>query len=262
MTAKPYASETDLCVAFSDHAKSLGWRVFPETSGWDLLLVATDAVQTAGAVSGDQIGVQAKLRDNLEVLDQARPKRYGDKGPHYHAVLVPLARPEFTSIANDLGILVFIGAKQKFSYGKGKVVPTPGMGIELAWIPVNKKLYYSESEWHPEFEIWTPPGVKSPQSITPWKISAVRLCLDAVERGYVCSSHFRDAKVSMARWVQNKWVIPAGKINRSVKYELNPAMVLPHQMYPEVAEVLRQDTARAEKSESRVLTHALKPRTK
>lgn len=253
-----------MCVVFSDHAKSLGWRVFPETSGWDLLLVATDGVQTVGAVSGDQIGIQAKLRGNLLVLDQARPKRYGDKGPHYHAVLVPEARPEFSSIANDLGILVFIGTKQKFSFTtKTGCIPVPGMGIELARVPVSKKFYYSEPEWHPDVEIWTPPGVRSPQRITPWKIKAVRLCLESESRGYVLSSHFRASGVSMQRWLQNGWIKPAGeRVGRSKKYVLDLGALPPHLAYPEISEVLRRDTINAKSSESRVSAPTTKTRSK
>lgn len=54
-------SEAELCTRFSDAAREDGWTVYPETSGWDLLLVDDDGVQ---------VGIDAKARASFEVLMQ------------------------------------------------------------------------------------------------------------------------------------------------------------------------------------------------
>lgn len=45
-----FKTEAELCLAFSEVATAAGWTVYPETGGWDQLLVNA---------AGEQIGVQA-----------------------------------------------------------------------------------------------------------------------------------------------------------------------------------------------------------
>jgi len=240
-----YASESELCKTFVPYAKSMGWRVFPETSNHDLLLVATAAVKTINAVPGDQIGVQAKLKDNIEVLCQAMPKEWDAVGPHYHAVLVPVASEGFRKIARRLGLLIFQGTKAG-PYAKSP--PRRSVDKELFYLPITRKHYYSKADWHPEVELWTPPGVPSPSSVTPWKVSAVRLCIEAERKGYLTSDDFRKRSVSMGRWVRFGWVVDSGeKIGRGKKYILgtNPHDPPPHKRWPEIAAqlILDEDAA-------------------
>ncbi|MBA4913889.1 hypothetical protein H2N59_12065 [Pseudomonas aeruginosa] len=54
-------SEAELCAAFIDEFNRVpGWTCYPETAGFDILVVHED---------GRQIGVEAKLQQ----LDQAKP---------------------------------------------------------------------------------------------------------------------------------------------------------------------------------------------
>jgi len=98
VSAKPaFASEAALCADFSVAAAAQGWTIYPETSGWDLLLVK----------GGTQIGVQAKLRPNLKVLAQAaQPLQWGRCGPDFLSVLVPDCEGEFRAVAQAAGIMV------------------------------------------------------------------------------------------------------------------------------------------------------------
>ncbi len=233
-----YESENALCMAMVEYALAEGWRVFPETSQCDLLLVATDKVRAGGVKPGDQVGIQAKLRDNLEVLHQAMPRAHASVGPDYHAVLVVKARHHFVEVANSLSIVVLQGTRVR---GNKLVADVRG---SLSGLPLQKKQYYSDRLWHPEREIWTPPGVKSPGSISPWKESAVRLCLESLKRGYLTSQHFRQSKIKMdmRRWVENKWVIDTGeKQGRLHKYVINEKGNPPHLMYPEAAKQIAKD---------------------
>ena len=79
---KPFATEGALCEAFAEWARAEGFTVYPETAGWDMLLVAAD---------GHQLGIEAKLSLNLKVLAQAlKGCTYSaERGPDYRAILVP-----------------------------------------------------------------------------------------------------------------------------------------------------------------------------
>ena len=64
MKSKPFASEADLCAAFLAWAARTapGVACYAEWAGWDILLVYPE---------GFQLGIQAKLRLNAEVIGQA-----------------------------------------------------------------------------------------------------------------------------------------------------------------------------------------------
>lgn len=241
---KPHgiSSENDLCNRLSETAQQLGWKVYPETSGCDLLLVATETVKTRNAEPGDQIGIQAKLRPNVEVLSQALPTPHSTHGPHYHGVLVPHASRAFSYVAGRLGLVVF-AAVQWDRYG----FVVDNRLRSLRRLSPIKKYYYSEPLWFPEIEIWTPAGVRSPKSITPWKINAVRLCLFGVKRGYLLNSDFLDHNISITRWRLKRWIVSGEKIGRAVKYKLVEENRPPHILYPEITARLLEDGAKEEK---------------
>lgn len=60
---KPFPTEAALCAAFIAAIDKRAWTPYAETAGWDILLVRK--------VDGFQIGVQAKLVFNLDVVNQA-----------------------------------------------------------------------------------------------------------------------------------------------------------------------------------------------
>lgn len=246
----PYDSENKLCEAFVEIARAKGWRVYPETSGWDILLVATSDVKTENARHGDQIGIQAKLRANTEVLAQAIPPiydSYESHGPHYRAVLVPMMYGDFQAVAQRLRVWPFamyksvrhwVGDKQ-LNYGLDENV--------LAWLPPegdNRDIRIDSQKtcWTPEVEVWTPPGVNSPRSISKWKISAVKLCLKMRETGFVTSADFKALGLHMSAWHARDWIMASGKHEgRLTKYVVNPnpRMPLPDVQYAEITMALR-----------------------
>jgi hypothetical protein len=76
--------------------------------------------------------------------------------------------------------------------------------------------------------------------MSPWKISAVRLCLLLRERGYLTSEDFRRERVSMIFWTQR-----APKLLRSVPgtgrrrhYVDAGSGKLPDERWPEIAAAL------------------------
>jgi hypothetical protein len=235
-----FKSEADLCTMLSERARDQGWRVFPETADHDLLLVATAEVKTFNARAGDQIGVQAKLHPNIEVVAQAMPHGWREKGPHFHAVLVPVAVKEFDLVANRCGILVMEATRRVWR--DGRLRRERYIDHELRYLPPSLRHYYDEMDWHPDVEILVPAGVRSPKRITPWKVDAVRLCLETLRRGFITTADFRKAGVSMTVWRQKKWIESTGeRIGRSMKYRLVLENKPPHLAWPEIAERLGED---------------------
>lgn len=234
----------------SQRAKDMGWKVFPETGNHDLLLVAGEGVKTKNARPGDQIGVQAKLSGNVEVLAQAMPDHWGEKGPHWHAVLVPVAVKEFDQVARRLGLLTFEATKRVWKEHRWR--RERSIEHELTYLPPVMRHYYTEPEWHPDVEILVPAGVKSPRSVTPWKVKSVRLCLDAIERGFLTIYDFRQAGVNITTWKQYGWVEASGeKHGRAMKYKLVLDQNPPHLKWPEITERLKEDALTDDKSKKR-----------
>lgn len=239
--------ESELCDMLSQRAKDMGWKVFPETGGNDLLLVATDDVRTKNARPGDQIGVQAKLSGNIKVLAQAMPDHWSEKGPHWHAVLVPVVVKEFDQIARRLGLLTFEATHRVWVGGEWR--RERGIKHALTYLPPAMRHYYTEMVWHPDVEILVPAGVSSPRSVTPWKVKSVRLCLDALERGFLTIADFRHAGMSVSTWKQYGWIEATGERHgRTMKYRLVLDHNPPHLKWPEITERLKEDALIDEKT--------------
>src|SRR6185369_17238090 len=100
-----FATEADLCSAFMAWARTNRLTCYPETCGWDILLVDDMGIQT---------GVQAKLRLSGHVIAQASPDLYDHKevGPTYRALLVPEIG-ELHFVAARLGLIVFHPARHQ-----------------------------------------------------------------------------------------------------------------------------------------------------
>jgi hypothetical protein len=206
--------------------------VYPETADFDILLQATELSLSRGSKlqPGDQIGIQAKLRANLDVLAQALPKSSRNRGPTHYAVLVPRMSASFREVAQRLGITVL--------WPTG----TRSLQEQLRGSFRDSGVTHSAPCWVPDVEISTPEGVASPRSITPWKVSAVKLILLGQLQGYLLGTDFVKHGVHMQLWLRSKWVVAKGWAkheNRRVKYyELTDAGGSPHLRYPEVYKAL------------------------
>ena len=109
---KPFATEAALCAAF---IKAVGeeWVCYNETANWDILLVRK--------IDGFQIGIQAKLRFGVDVINQAIEDgwTYQIAGPHpdCRAVLVPQAEDKgFGKICDALGLNVILAPVARLLY--------------------------------------------------------------------------------------------------------------------------------------------------
>lgn len=170
MTKPPFAKEADLCAAFIN-ALPKEWTAYPETGGFDILLVRQP--------DGFQIGIEAKLKLNAKVLLQAAEDTrhyYVDMpGPDCRAVLVPEGyNRELAALARLLCVTVV-------TYRP----PQRGVIASAIWPELPKpKDHHWAHDWHelcPSDRIplpeWVPDvtaGASAPVALTDWKIRRSR----------------------------------------------------------------------------------------
>lgn len=199
-------SEADLCAEFVVWAKAKGYRVYPEVNDWDIILEPARGSSDLKPIGGEQIGVQAKLKANIAVLEQCLWN-----GPEVRVVLVPWASREFRTVAKHLNLFVvtkFMDSKCHRPHCSGFDVH----GLYHKW--TDKKF------WVPPIETNRPCGVQSPQSLTPWKVKALKLINLFDSKGFLTSADFKTFGVSITIWVQAGWLVPVGKAGRLTQYVL------------------------------------------
>lgn len=199
-----FALETDLCARF---AAGVGeaWQPYTETAGWDILLVRK--------ADGFQIGVQAKLRFNTDVVSQTLESGWwADRnGPDCRAVLVP----GYVAIGGLDGICGYIGLTVIRCWPEGHPhCRWRASGFEPA-LPKARSDDWGEA-WHelapwrrcklPAFVPDVVAGDKAPLRLTEWKIAALRVAAILELRGHVTRADFRLLKIDVRRWLTAQWL--------------------------------------------------------
>lgn len=202
---KAFATEADLCAAFIKALPS-GWTPYAECCGWDLLLVRD--------LDGFQIGVQAKLKLNAEVINQALEEsgEWHSLGgnPDCRAVMVPADDPmRLGKICAYVGLTVIRVRGGDFRRH----------GYWRAFEPELPKRDDWREEWHetapvkrcklPEYVPDVRAGSKSPLQLTEWKIKAIKIAVLIERRGAVNRKDFAHFKLDHRRWLANGWLKPA-----------------------------------------------------
>jgi hypothetical protein len=206
MTGARFKTEADLCAAFLG-CVGAAWVPYAETAGWDILLVRRS--------DGVQIGIEAKLRLNAEVVAQALEglrDAWSGEGPDYRAVLVPEAGvvAGAAALADHIGIsLMWVrwweGAKRPFSFYPA----LPEVGHR-----------YDSSYWHE----WSPlqrhqlpayvpdvaAGASGPVQLTDWKVRALKLAVLLEHRGHITRADFKAIDIDPRRWTDGRtgWLRP------------------------------------------------------
>lgn len=207
-------SEAELCERFASLATASGWTVYPETSGWDQLLVRADGVQ---------LGIEAKLKSNFKVLAQALPysgSDVTDPGPDYRGVLVPRAVEGFRHVAVGLGLICIELYSLEVQRGRVSVDHRrPWPTAERLWVPDHVPDYRA--------------GIPAPIQMTRWKQASQRICETLRTRGWVTSKDFRDQHISISTWL-DRWIVNSGETVKEqgwarglVKYVQRPDSELP-----------------------------------
>lgn len=205
-----FERESDLCAAFLSALSDVPpwqrhnrWTAYPETAGWDILLVRKR--------DGAQIGVEAKLRLNNKVVAQALPSMSawaaGYAGPDFRAVLVPFngCEGDLLPICNALGITTI-----RYSGSNGewnKFSPSlPDFG-ELPrddwheWAPMQRHVV-------PDYIPDVVAGASAPVALTQWKIAAIKIAV-LLESRTVGRRDFKLLGISPTRWTDpyTGWLI-------------------------------------------------------
>lgn len=189
--------EHDLCREFID-ALPKEWTAYPETCGWDILLVRRS--------DGFQVGVEAKLNLNAKVICQAAESishhQVDAPGPDCRAVLVPAGknRTDFAGLLNLLGLVVI----RPCSFGGcSPRLPDDGYWNSRSWPEFAPARRHQLPDYIPDVVA----GSSAPVSLTEWKISAIKIVILLEKRGYVTRADFAKFKISMSRWTQMRWLV-------------------------------------------------------
>jgi hypothetical protein len=218
-----FPTEAALCDLFiADMREMGGWTIYPETVGFDILLVR-DA-------TGHQLGVEAKLSLNAKVADQIIPDLHmgyateGKEGPDFRAVIVPYIGEASEGIAKMLRILgVQVWSPDEYersttfmhfqlSRHRGDVREcdaTAGdlLPWDLAWHDWNPARRCLLPEIVPEVRA----GVPSPTMLTPWKIGALKVIADLEVFGFVTAKSVRDHSIDARRFcASDGWLTSLG----------------------------------------------------
>jgi hypothetical protein len=241
-------SEVALCDRLRDWAERLGFEVYPEVAGWDLVLVASRPIELGRngqeVAAGEQVGVHAKLRANCDVLAQAVTDEFASSGPTWPMVGVTVAGGSFRYIAHRLGVGVIECP-----------VPGPGPGVK-SYVGTRVAVYPRRTAVK---ALVLPPvasraivaGAPSPRVLSPWRVKALRFL--AFVRA-AAETRFRASDVKThglsISWVE-RWGVPVdwatenrrGKPVRVRVYQLTDnAERLPDWGYLDVArELLEAD---------------------
>ena len=169
------------------------WTIYPETAGWDLLLVHKEA--------GFQVGIEAKLSLNAKVLSQSLDQShsyYREAGPDYRGVLVPRGKCQqhMTAIARALGvgIIAFEPADRYVSWTDSRLPSQRDYSTDWpCWLPGKRCAL-------PDYVPDVVAGVAGPVQLTDWKIKAIKLMIVLEKRGHVTRNDMKALKISPTRW--------------------------------------------------------------
>lgn len=210
-----FSSEAMLCLTFIRNLPE-GWKAYPETGGFDILLNRE--------ADGYQIGIEAKLSLNAKVISQIVEDDSGYSacypGPDFRAVLIPYGtRGSFGHVCHLLGITV-IEMKDRTTWeAKGK------WGDTAKFIPalpsLNPKHWWSSErewiDWAPTSRVRLPDyvpdvtaGSSAPVQLTEWKVKAIKIAVLVERRGYVTRADFKYLQLSHRRFIDHAygWLLP------------------------------------------------------
>ena len=202
MKKMPFSTEIELCRSFVE-ALPGGWIAYPEWDGWDILLVR--------CADGFQIGIEAKLRLNAEVLNQAiedgRSYAICNSGPDCRAVLVPSGDAgAFHKIAGHLGITVIrkFPDTEEWRYNKfSPLLPKIKSDYREEWFEQCPTTRHRLPDYVPDVSA----GAVAPLQLTDWKIKAMKLAIILERRGNLTRADFKWAGIDHRRWLSQGWLV-------------------------------------------------------
>lgn len=218
-------------------ARARGWRVCPETAGHDIVLVVGQDCGDGNLEPGDQIAVEGKLSANVKVLAQALPSdsraHAPRRGTDWYAVCVPNSDADFRDVASALGIVVLRVYPERHPLD-----PCPLDALEQA--PSRMRCSGTTRLALPDLDVVMAAGKPSPRALTPWKISAVRLCILGQSRD-LTTDDFRPTPVRHRTFLDRGWMTPRGRVGRVCSYTLCDHSGRPDRAYPEIVAAIARE---------------------
>ncbi len=224
-TTHDLTSEAELCDALAAVAPSDGWDVFPEVAGFDLVLVWNgsrpapsanryDGTQIAAIDVGFQLGIDAKLRANIDVLDQCAGRvEDSDRRPDAAAVLVPVASREFCRVAHRIGLRVLELRHCRSTPEEYSVRPR----TRIEPCPVGPLWLYRGIASPAPGRLAMPPvplqgsgGRASPRVLSPWRVGALRVVLMLDRAGKITRAEAKPFGIDLSDWATRGWLATDG----------------------------------------------------
>lgn len=205
-TEPKFATEQDLCAAFTEHCRKEGLTVYAETAGFDLLVVYPD---------GRQLGIEAKLKLNEKVLSQILPNEWTawslHEGPTHRAILVPRdnGRTAYLDLLAYVGLDVITAYRQQgFDLETRAYTWKSEFGLPKTMHDWNPARLCKLPEYVPDVV----GGAPAPLKLTEWKIAALKIMADLEIDGFVTRDNFRRHGIDYRRWTTpDGWLAPRGK---------------------------------------------------
>jgi hypothetical protein len=199
-------TEAQLCDVLRDWAEGLGFAVYPEVRGWDLVLVAPEdrAIGRLDVAPGEQVGIHAKLRANCDVLAQALPPTTGGPYPQHPFVAAPIAGQGFRAIASRLGIGVIATAQRPRRRRWGQ--PEAGGPVVLERPSVQRGAPHPPLPLPPVASRAIVAGAPSPRVLSEWRVKALRFL--ACARGRATFTVATLEAFGLGRSWVDRWGVP------------------------------------------------------
>ncbi len=206
-----FASEAELCQTFIKQIPKT-WTAYAESCGFDILLVGPN---------GEQIGIEAKMKLNADVMRQIMEHASGAKseGPDYRAVLIPWGCTSgLVSVCDYIGITVIemrdkdMYLEERKPFGKDHHYTALHIKKFKPDLPDPKRIYWGvRDEWHdfapvkqcklPDYIPDVRAGRSAPVQLTEWKVKAIKICCILEKTGYVTRGDFDMLKLDHRRWM-------------------------------------------------------------
>lgn len=212
MSAKAkFSSEAMLCKTFIRHLPA-GWTAYPESGGWDIVLVRDD---------GLQIGIEAKLTLNAKIITQAAEEGRGgyyamQEGPDFRAVLIPYGTAGTMGwLCHYLGLTVIEMMDKATFESSDRYYQRNTTGFTPHLPAATGPGWFSEDHWYdmapakritlPDYVPDVTAGRSGPTKLTDWKIKAIKIAVSVERRGFVTRADFKHVGIDHRRWLNNAY---------------------------------------------------------
>lgn len=211
-----FSSEAMLCLTFIRQLPP-GWKAYPETCGFDIVLVRDDGVQ---------VGVEAKLTLNAKVIQQAAEEGaegwYSTaEGPDFRAVLVPWnTTGSLSPLCKYLGITVIEMMDKAIYQERNRYWTRPDKETFRPQLPeLPDKEWMDDRYWTdrapakrltlPDYVPDVAAGRSGPTKLTIWKVKAIKIAILVAKRGFVTRHDFKAIGLDHRRWLERHsgWLV-------------------------------------------------------